>query len=88
MSLNKCKFYAGGISPCRVSELSLVLGFNSGSLPFSYLGIPLFKGKPRKRHLQSILDRIKLKLASWKGLLLTFMGRVQLIKSVIHGMLA
>jgi len=34
-----------------------------------------------------IADRIKTKLATWKGFLLSIMGRVQLVKSIVHGML-
>lgn len=64
------------------------LGFNAGQLPFVYLGVPLFKGKPKKCHLQPIADKIRLKLASWKGSLLSIMGRIQLVKSIIHGMLS
>lgn len=52
-----------------------------------YLGAPVFKGKPKRIHLQPITDRIKLKLASWKGVLLSSMGKVQFIKSVFHSML-
>lgn len=58
-----------------------------GALPFTYLGILLFKGKPKVIHLRSIMDRIHLKLSAWKGRLLTIMGRVQLINVVISSML-
>lgn len=58
-----------------------------GWLPFIYLGVRIFKGKPRRTYLQPIADRIKVKLSSWKGSLLSVMGRIQLVKSVIHGML-
>jgi len=34
-----------------------------------------------------ITDRIKTKLSTWKGTSLSIMGRVQLVKSIIHGML-
>jgi len=34
-----------------------------------------------------IADKIKNKLATWKGRILSIMGRVQLVKSIIHGML-
>ncbi|GAU50263.1 hypothetical protein TSUD_409090 [Trifolium subterraneum] len=44
-------------------------------------------GRPKTVHLQSIADKIKAKLASWKGHLLSMMGRIQLVNSVIHGML-
>jgi len=38
-------------------------------------------------HLRPIVDKIKLKLNAWKGRLLTFMGRVQLVNVVICSML-
>ncbi|KAE9603369.1 hypothetical protein Lalb_Chr12g0209791 [Lupinus albus] len=68
--------------------MSAILGFNAGSLPFNYLGVPLFRGKPRRLHLQHIADKIIAKLATWKGLSLSIMGRVELVKSVIQSMLA
>lgn len=87
LSPSKCHFYHGSLSPAKVSLLRSLLGFSEGSLPFKYLGVPIFVGKPRCSHLLPIVDRIKTKLASWKGHLLTHMGRVQLVRSVVHGML-
>ena len=55
-----------------------------GSLSFDYLGVPLFKGAPRRVHLQKITDKIKNKLSAWKGNLLSMAGRLTLIKSVIE----
>lgn len=46
-----------------------------------YLGVPLFLGRPWQ---QPITNRIKAKLSKWKGSLLSIMGRVQLVKFVIH----
>jgi hypothetical protein len=66
---------------------SQFIGFNIGSFPFMYLGIPIFKGKPKVSYLQPVADKIKAKLASWKASLLSIAGRVQLVKSVIQGML-
>ncbi|MCH86386.1 ribonuclease H, partial [Trifolium medium] len=40
-----------------------------------------------KAERYSFADKIKVKLASWKGALLTIMGRVQLVRAIIHGML-
>jgi hypothetical protein len=67
--------------------ISQFIGFNIGAFPFMYLGIPIFKGKPKVVHLQPIADKIKAKLASWKASLLSIAGRVQLVKSVIQGMM-
>lgn len=87
ISLNKCTFYSGAIPDWRLHSIANVLGVSAGRLPFTYLGVPIFKGKPKRAHLLPIADKIKLKLATWKGSLLSIMGRVQLVKSVIHGML-
>ncbi|XP_019423314.1 PREDICTED: uncharacterized protein LOC109332721 [Lupinus angustifolius] len=87
ISLTKCRFYSTSTSPRKIMDLSSTLGFSHGRLPFNYLGVPLFQGKPRKIHLQAIADRIILKLATWKGSLLSIMGRVELVKSIILSML-
>lgn len=63
------------------------LGFSVGSLPFTYLGAPIFKGRPKCSYFQPIADRVRIKLASWKASLLSIAGRVQLVKSVVQSML-
>jgi hypothetical protein len=83
----KSFIYAGSVIPSRLNNIAATLGFNVGSLPFDYLGVPIFKGKPKKIHLQPFADKVKAKLACWKASLLSMAGRVQLIKSVIQGML-
>jgi hypothetical protein len=54
---------------------------------FFFFPNTIFKGKPKKIHFQPIADKIKLKLSAWKASLLSMAGRVQLVKSVIQGML-
>jgi hypothetical protein len=83
----KSKFYSGAISNSRLLMITNLLGFGAGSIPFTYLGCPIFVGKPKVIHFRAIADEIKVKLASWKRVLLTIMGRVQLVRVVIHGML-
>ena len=56
-----------------------------GHLPFSYLGVPLFRGKPRKAVLQPIANKILSKFDKWKGKSLSLVGRATLIRSVITG---
>ncbi|KAF1880119.1 hypothetical protein Lal_00022248 [Lupinus albus] len=64
INLQKSKFYTCNASPRKVVTLCFILGFNAGHLPFNYLGIPLFKGKPKRVHLQPIADRLLQKLAN------------------------
>lgn len=55
---------------------------------FTYLGVPIFPGRPQKSHLRPIADRVKLKLHFGKILLLSYTGRVhQLVNYVIKDML-
>ncbi|XP_024630075.1 uncharacterized protein [Medicago truncatula] len=83
----KSRFFTSAMTGSRVQMISSLLGFNVGSLPFTYLGCPIFRGKPKVSHFQIITVRIKSKLSTWKGTSLSIMGRVQLVKSIIHGML-
>lgn len=84
---SKSTIFAGSFNSTRLNLIADKLGFGIGSLPFIYLGVPIFKGKPKSCHLRPIADRVRLKLSAWKASLLSIAGRVQLIKSVIHGML-
>jgi hypothetical protein len=83
----KSKIFIGAMTANRTTMVSNLMGFTEGSIPFTYLGCPIFKGKPKCVHFQAIVDKIKVKMATWKESLLSIMGRVQLIKSIIHGML-
>jgi hypothetical protein len=82
---SKSSVYLGKFaSPRRTFR---TLGVNAGSLPFIYLGVPIFQGRPKRSYFQSIADKVKCKLSAWKGSLLSQAGRVQLISSVIQSLL-
>jgi len=71
-----------------VTKIQRILSFSHGCLPFTYLGVHIFVGAQMVRFLQPLADKVKLKLASWKGKSLSMMGRVQLVNTVITGLLA
>lgn len=48
---SKSTFFYGSISIARINLMSDLIGFNKGSLPFNYLGVPIFKGKQKRSHL-------------------------------------
>jgi len=83
----KSSILGGAISNYRLSSIATQIGFKIGSLPFTYHGVPIFKGKPKISYFQPLADRIKLKFSAWKTSLLSMVGRVQLVKSVIQSML-
>lgn len=61
--------------------------FSKGSLPFTYLGVPIFKDKVKSIYLKVIADMIISKLNSLKDSSLSMAGRVLLVKFVIQNML-
>jgi hypothetical protein len=83
----KSTIFSGSFTQGRINLIVNILNFQIGSLPFNYLGIPLFKGKPKVSWLQPIADKIHAKLSAWKASLLSMAGRVQLVKAVIQSML-
>ncbi|XP_058733807.1 uncharacterized protein LOC131605476 [Vicia villosa] len=83
----KSSIFGGAMSSSRMSILKDFSDFMAGLLPVTYLSVPLFKGRPKVLHLQPIADKIISKLASWKGALLSFAGRIELVKSTIQSML-
>lgn len=87
INLRKSFIYGGGITLVRMNLIVNLLGFSIGSLLFTYLGASIFKGRPKSIYFQQIADKVRLKLAIWKASLLSIAGRVQLIKSVVQGML-
>ena len=66
--------------------MSLIAGksIKRSTVPFTYLGVPLFVGAPRRIFLQPIADRILGKFSAWKGASLSMAGRVSLVTSVIQ----
>lgn len=75
------------ISNTKLQNILNKTGFSKGTLPFMYLGVPLFKGKPKFVHFRPIADRILAKMSGWKDSCLFMEGRVYLVKSIIEGML-
>ncbi|MCH79772.1 RNA-directed DNA polymerase (Reverse transcriptase) [Trifolium medium] len=52
-----------------------MLGFKIDSLPFLYLGVPIFKGKPKIPYFQPYVDKIRSKHSAWKASLRSIAGR-------------
>jgi len=71
-----------------VTKIQRILSCSHGCLPFNYLGVSIFVDAPKCQFLQPLADKVKLKLASWKGKSLSMMGRIQLVNTVITGFLA
>ncbi|KAI5432799.1 hypothetical protein KIW84_020200 [Lathyrus oleraceus] len=82
LNSSKSTFFAGAISNVRLHQIATFLGFKVGIFPFNYLGSCIFKGRPKRIHLQLIANKMKSQLATWKASLLS--GRVQLVRSIVQ----
>ncbi|XP_042489436.1 uncharacterized protein LOC122069484 [Macadamia integrifolia] len=71
----------------RKQAIAEELGISICNFPTRYLGVEIFKGRVNKESLIPILDKVKGRLAGWKGKILSMAGRVELVRSVILGMM-
>ena len=88
LHLNPAK---SSVAPIRCDGIDLqqVLQNFGGQIvgfPITYLGIPITLGRIRLVHIQYILDRIRARLAGWKGRLLPIAGRRVLVRSVLSAL--
>ncbi|GMP23993.1 hypothetical protein CsSME_00001406 [Camellia sinensis var. sinensis] len=72
-----------GVDDELVKEFVAKLNCLGQKLPLKYLGLPLGANPSRRQTWQPVIDKVKLKLAGWKRRLLSFAGRLVLIKSVL-----
>lgn len=68
------------------NDILQVLGFNEGSLPVRYLGVPLLSTKLKHGDCKAMIERITAKTKNWANRDLTYAGRLQLIKNVLFSM--
>jgi len=50
----KSRLYSGAMNSTQAQMISDILGFTVGTVPFLYLGCPIFQGKPKVVHFQMI----------------------------------
>ncbi|PKU74126.1 Putative ribonuclease H protein [Dendrobium catenatum] len=87
LAINKEKssFIAGKtINRERILAIQRCCGFHSKSLPITYLGTPIYKGKKRSLLFEDIFAHFQKKLNHWSSNFLSYGGRLVLIKSVLN----
>ncbi|XP_026450995.1 uncharacterized protein LOC113351176 [Papaver somniferum] len=69
-----------------LSIFSSILGYYHGSLPTTYLGLPLGDKCGSIAKWDKVIERFTAKLAGWKKPLLSRVGKVTLINSVLSSL--
>lgn len=79
----KCKKYFGNAVEHVKRDILKATSFVEGPLPFRYLGIPLTNRKLSAQNCIALVVKIVCRIWHWSSGLLSFAGRIQLIKSVL-----
>lgn len=87
ISLQKTSLFSAGLKPHETERIIQATGLSSGTLPVRYLGVPLCTKKLSLLNRAPLLQAIKDKFMSWTVRYLSFAGRLQLISTVISGMI-
>ncbi|XP_071730763.1 uncharacterized protein [Rutidosis leptorrhynchoides] len=83
INLHKSSVFSVGVDSNEVNRLARVLGCSSANFPFTFLGISVGQNMHRFEGWKGVIDKVKNRLASWKANLLSFGGRLTLVKSVM-----
>ncbi|XP_039071280.1 uncharacterized protein LOC120218411 [Hibiscus syriacus] len=84
LNVSKTELFAAGISPRNLEVIHCISGFKQSHLPVRYLGVPLITKKLSDIDCQPLLDKIKLRLYHWSSKMLSYAGRLELIKTVMY----
>lgn len=84
MNRDKTSLFLAGTNPSDSHAIACV-GFPRGSFPVRYLGLPLLSRKLRIAEYAPLIEKLTKRFRAWAVKTLSFAGRVQLIASVING---
>lgn len=80
----KTKLFLGGMSFSRKVAISKETGLSLAELPEKYLGVPFITGKVTRASVANVVDNLSDKLNRYKGRMISFTARAELIKSVLE----
>ncbi|GKF47897.1 putative RNA-directed DNA polymerase, eukaryota, reverse transcriptase zinc-binding domain protein [Tanacetum coccineum] len=83
INVSKSNVYGLGVSPQDVEDMASHTGCGPGTIPFSYLGLPLGANMHLTANWQPLIDRFQTKLSAWKASTLSIEGRLTLINSIL-----
>ena len=84
MNTTKTEMFTSAIDQTETAAITSY-GFPSGQLPIRYLGMPLMCRKLKISEYAPLMTKLTASFQSWSVKLLSFAGRLQLLKTVIFG---
>lgn len=86
VNLHKSSIIGLNVNDTWLKQAAKSLLCKIGSLPFTYLGLPIGGNTSRLALWDPIIDRMRKKLSTWKGSLLSQGGRTTLIKASLSSL--
>lgn len=83
VNTHKSQLFLCGVTSRVKEQLIAQLGFTVGMLPIKYLGLPLISTKLSVADCSPIIEKIKSRVNAWSAKMLTYAGRILLVKSVL-----
>ncbi|XP_026450339.1 uncharacterized protein LOC113350414 [Papaver somniferum] len=77
---SKSNFFVDGVTTARKQQISEVVNMELSHFSDKYLGVFLAPGRVTSAMVWLIVEQLQIKLAAWKGKLLSFQDRVILVK--------
>ena len=89
VNVAKSTIFTSGVKT-REEEEEMVdlLGYEVGTFPVPYLGTPLHTKKLSREGYAPLLDKVKGLIDTWATRTLSYVGRLQLVKAVLGGVLS
>jgi hypothetical protein len=81
----KSSIFFGGAGTTQKQSILTESGFREGSFPFTYLGVPLSPHRLLASQFSPLLQDLKSSIQGWIGKHLTYVGRLELTRSVLFG---
>ncbi|XP_062089551.1 uncharacterized protein LOC133796085 [Humulus lupulus] len=86
INTNKSHVYFGGIPADQRQKMATELHLTEGSFPLKYLGVPMRPTKWKHEDCDIIVQKFRMRIHSWASRHLSYVGRIQLIHSVLFGL--
>ncbi|GKD35184.1 putative RNA-directed DNA polymerase, eukaryota, reverse transcriptase zinc-binding domain protein, partial [Tanacetum coccineum] len=83
INIHNSSIYGVGVPPEEIHHMASNTGCSAGSFPITYLGFPIGSNMSLTANWKLLVDKFHSKLSSWKASLLSYGGRLTLLKTVL-----
>lgn len=87
INYSKSQMMPINLSEQKITDLAAAFGCEVGTMPFTYLGLPLGTTKPTVRDLMPLVDNVERRL-SGTAIWMSYGGRVEYINSALSSLLS